>query len=313
MSNTPGGADDESAFAQLMDRVSGPPLRTAVIHPCDPLSLGAAIEARERGLLDPVLVGPEEKIRRTGEELGASLDGFDISPAPHSHAAAELGVELVRKGAARALMKGKLHTNEVMAAAVDRRKGLRTERRMSHVFVLETPAYPKWLLVSDGAINIQPDLTCKKSIVQNAIDLARAIGTDAPAVAILSATEEVDPNIASTIDAAALCKMADREQITGGRVDGPLAFDLAVSADSVRVKGLKSDVAGHADVLIVPNLEAGNMVAKQLDYLAGASAAGIVLGARAPIILTSRADSVVERLASCALARHLVTWQEREA
>lgn len=305
-------AEPDTAFARLFETATGPAIRTAVVHPCDALSLSAAIEAAERELLDPVLVGPEARIRAAAEELGASLDGIDIAPAPHSHAAAELGVELVRKGAAKALMKGKLHTNEVMAAAVDRHKGLRTERRMSHVFVLETAAYPKWLFVSDGAINIAPDLNCKKSIVQNAIDTARAVGVDSPAVAILSATEEVDSNIPSTIDAAALCKMADRGQITGGRVDGPLAFDLAVSADSVRVKGLKSEVAGEADILIVPNLEAGNMVAKQLDYLAGASAAGIVLGAKAPIILTSRADSVIERLASCALAKHLVAWQERE-
>ncbi len=299
-------------FARLFETATGPAIRTAIIHPCDTLSLGAAIEAAARDLIDPVLVGPEAKIRAAAGEIGASLDGIDIVPAPHSHAAAELAVELVRKGAAKALMKGKLHTNEVMAAAVNSERGLRTERRMSHVFVLETAAYPKWLFVSDGAIDIAPDLIAKKSIVQNAIDMARAVGLENPAVAILSATEEVDPAIPSTIDAAALCKMADRGQITGGRIDGPLAFDLAVSAESVRVKGLTSDVAGHADILIAPNLEAGNMVAKQLDYLAGASAAGIVLGASAPIILTSRSDSIIERLASCALAKHLIAWQERD-
>jgi phosphotransacetylase len=203
-------------------------------------------------------------------------------------------------------MKGALHTNELMVAIIDRSAGLRTDRRMSHVFVLETPAYPKWLMISDGALNIAPDLLCKKSIVQNAIDLAHAVGIDAPRVAILSATEEVDPNIPSTLDAAALCKMADRGQITGGIIDGPLAFDLAVSREAVQIKGLRSEVGGNADILIVPNMEAGNMIAKQLDYLAGAAAAGIVLGARVPIILTSRADSVKERLASCALAKCVV-------
>jgi phosphate acetyltransferase len=210
----------------------------------------------------------------------------------------------------QALMKGALHTNELMAAIVARNTGLRTDRRMSHVFVMQTPAYPKYLLISDGALNIAPDLHTKRWIVQNAIDVANAIGIDSPKTAILAATEEVDPHMPSTVDAAALCKMAERGQIIGGVLDGPLAFDLAVSKQAVKIKGLASDVAGDADILIVPNIEAGNMLAKQLDYLAGAAAAGLVVGARVPIILTSRSDSVTERLASCALAKCYLVWKD---
>ena len=298
------------AFETLFAAADGAPLRTAVVHPVDALSLGAAFQAKDAGLLDPVLIGPADKIEAAAEKLGASLEGLAIEAVPHSHAAAARAAKLAGDGAVSAIMKGALHTNELMAAIIDKSAGLRTERRMSHIFVLETPAYPKWLLVSDGALNIAPDLLCKKDIVQNAIDLALAIGINPPQVAILSATEEVDPNIPSTLDAAALCKMADRGQIRGGLVDGPLAFDLAVSPESVEVKGLKSSVAGQADILIVPNLEAGNMVAKQLDYLAGATAAGLVLGAAVPVILTSRADSVKERLASCALAKCFVAFNE---
>jgi len=293
-------------FNALFRAATGPALPTAIVHPVDSLSLGAAIEARTAGLIDPVLVGPMEKIEAAADTLGLSLDGIRIEPVPHSHAAAETAAALARDGVVGAIMKGALHTNELMAAIIDRSASLRTDRRMSHIFVLETPAYPKWLMVSDGALNIAPDLLCKKSIVQNAIDLAQAVGINQPRVAILSATEEVDPNIPSTLDAAALCKMADRGQITGGIIDGPLAFDLAVSREAVQIKGLRSEVGGNADILIVPNMEAGNMIAKQLDYLAGAAAAGIVLGARVPIILTSRADSVKERLASCALAKCVV-------
>lgn len=293
-------------FEVLFELAKGPPLQTAIVHPVDALSLSAALQARDAGLLAPLLVGPEDKIAAAAETLGVSLKGVSIEAVPHSHAAAAKAAQLAGEGRVSAVMKGALHTNELMAALIDKSAGLRTERRMSHVFVLETPAYPRWILVSDGALNIAPDLMCKKDIVQNAIDLAHAIGINPPKVAILSATEEVDPNIPSTLDAACLCKMADRGQIRGGLVDGPLAFDLAVSPESVQIKGLVSKVAGEADILIVPSLEAGNMIAKQLDYLAGANAAGIVLGAKVPVILTSRADSVEERLGSCALAKCFV-------
>ncbi len=299
----PSAAEAGKEFRKLIERATGAPLRTAVVHPVDHLSLTGAMDAREAGLIDPVLVGPGDKIRSAAEEAGLDLSGVEIVDTPHSHAAAARGASLAREEAVGAIMKGALHTNELMQAIIDRAAGLRTERRMSHVFVLETPAYPRLLLMTDGAINIAPDLMCKRDIVQNAIDLAHHIGIDAPLVAILSATEEVDPNIASTIDAAALCKMADRGQIKGGVVDGPLAFDLAVSPEAVATKRLVSSVAGAADILVVPTLEAGNMIAKQLDYLAGAEAAGLVVGAKVPVILTSRADSAAERVVSCALAK----------
>lgn len=305
--------ENNRPFDALFDAAKGPALKAAIVHPVDALSLSAALQARDAGLLTPVLVGPEEKIVAAAKTLGVSLDGIAIEAVPHSHAAAARAAQLAGEGAVSAVMKGALHTNELMAALIDKAAGLRTGRRMSHVFVLETPAYPRWILVSDGALNITPDLMCKKDIVQNAIDLACAIGIDPPKVAILSATEEVDPNIPSTLDAASLSKMADRGQIKGGLVDGPLAFDLAVSPEAVQIKGLVSTVAGEADILIVPNLEAGNMIAKQLDYLAGASAAGIVLGAKVPVILTSRADSVEERLASCALAKCFVAKRQTSA
>lgn len=299
-------------FAALLSGQSRAPLRTAVVHPVDARSLGGALQARAAGLIEPVLVGPAARIRAAADALEADIAGLTLIDTPHSHAAAAEAVASVHSGEAGALMKGALHTNELMAACVDGRTGLRTERRMSHVFVMETPAYPKWLLISDGAINISPDLACKRWIVQNAIDVACALGIEAPKTAILSATEEVDPAIASTLDAAALCKMADRGQIVGGILDGPLAFDLAVSAEAVETKGLVSDVAGAADILIVPSLEAGNMLAKQLDYLAGADAAGIVMGARVPIILTSRSDSVAERVASAAIAQRVDAWREAQ-
>jgi phosphotransacetylase len=307
------GMTDETAFADLIAASRGAPLKTAVVHPVDARSLSGALEARARGLIDPVLIGPEQKIRSAAEETGADLTGITILPVPHSHAAADCAVELVRSAAVGALMKGAIHTNELMAAVINRQAGLRTDRRMSHVFLMKTAAYPKPLLISDGAINIAPDLAAKRWIVQNAIDAARAIGIDLPKTAILSATEEVDPAIISTVDAAALCKMADRGQITGGILDGPLAFDLAVSKDAVAAKHLTSPVAGDSDILIVPTLEAGNMLAKQLDYLAGAAAAGIVMGASVPIILTSRADSVAERVASCAFAHRVAAFQRRPA
>jgi phosphotransacetylase/acyl dehydratase len=287
------------------------PVRTAVVHPCDALSLGGALEAARQGMILPVLVGPKAKIEAAAHEAGLSLAGFEMIDTPHSHAAAEAAVALVRAGTIDALMKGSLHTDELMEAVVDTTLGLRTERRMSHVYVLDVPAYPKPLLITDAAINIYPDLCAKRDIVQNAIDLAIALGTPLPKVAILSAVETVNPRITSTLDAAALCKMADRGQITGGLLDGPLAFDNAISPVAVAAKGIVSDVAGIADILLAPDLEAANMMAKQLIYLAGADAAGIVLGARVPIILTSRADSAVSRLASCALAQLFINHQLR--
>lgn len=285
------------------------PVRTAVVHPCDPLSLIGALEAAEQGIILPVLVGPKAKIVAAAKLAQHSLDGIEIIDALHSHAAATTAVALVRAGKVDALMKGSLHTDELMEAVVDGTLGLRTERRMSHIYVLDVPTYPKPLLVTDAAINIYPDLAIKRDIVQNAIDLALALGTVLPKVAILSAVETVNPRIASTLDAAALCKMADRGQITGGLLDGPLAFDNAISPAAVAAKGIISDVAGIADILVAPDLEAANMMAKQLIYLAGADAAGIVLGARVPVILTSRADSALSRLASCALAQLFVNYQ----
>ena len=296
-------SDPSNAFEALISRASGDRLRTAVVHPVDRLSLAGALDARAARLIEPLLVGPEAKIRSAAEDAGLDVSDCELVDTPHSHAAAAKGAELAGCGQAGAIMKGAIHTNELMAAVIDKAAGLRTERRMSHVFVLETPAYPKLLMMTDGAINIMPDLKTKRDIVQNAIELAHALGIPAPLVAILSATEEVDPNIPSTIDAAALCKMAERGQIKGGILDGPLAFDLAVSAEAVATKGLVSPVAGAADILVVPTLEAGNMIAKQLDYLAGAAAAGLVVGAKVPVILTSRADSAIERVGSCALAK----------
>lgn len=282
------------------------PIRTAIVHPCDRKALEGAIEAQREGLIVPVLVGPEAKIRAAAGEAGIALGDIEIIDAPHSHAAALQAVELVRAGRVEALMKGTLHTDEIMAAVIDKATGLRTERRMSHVFALDVPTYPKPLFVTDGAINIYPDLAAKRDIVQNAIDLAQALGIKSPKVAILSAVETVNPKITSTVEAAALCKMADRGQITGGFIDGPLAFDNAVSKQAAEAKGIVSRVAGDADILVAPDLEAGNMIAKQLMYLAGAEAAGIVLGARVPIMLTSRADGTLSRLASAALAQLFV-------
>ncbi len=301
-------AEPADAFGPLFANAGTPRLPAAIVHPVDTLSLTGALEAHERGLITPILVGPRHKILAAADKAGADISGLDLVDAPHSHAAAEEAVRLAAAGAANALMKGALATSELMAACVASGAGLRTDRRMSHIFVIDTPAYPKWLLISDGALNIAPDLMTKRWIVQNAIDLAQALGVAEPLTAILSATEVVDPNIPSTVEAAALCKMADRGQITGGKLDGPLAFDLAVSADSARAKGLVSPVAGAADILIVPGIEAGNMLAKQLDYLAGAAAAGIVLGAKVPVIVTSRSDSALERAASCALAAAYRAW-----
>lgn len=283
-----------------------PAVRTAVVHPCDALSIVGALEAAHQGMIEPVLVGPRAKIETAAKAAGRSLDGIEIIDTPHSHAAAAAAVGLVRSGNVAAIMKGALHTDELMDAVVDTAAGLRTERRMSHIYVLDVPTYPKPLLITDAAINIYPDLSAKRDIVQNAIDLAHAVGIEQPKTAILSAVETVNSRITSTLDAAALCKMAERGQITGGLIDGPLAFDNAISPAAAAAKGIVSAVAGAADILVAPDLEAANMIAKQLIYLAGADAAGIVLGARVPVILTSRADSQTSRLASCALTQLFV-------
>ena len=285
------------------------PVPTAVVHPCDTLSLEGALEAGKRGMIVPVLVGPRAKIEAAAAEAELDISGLEIVDVPHSHAAAERAVALAREGRVGMLMKGKLHTDELLAPVMDKNTGLRTERRMSHIFALDVPNYPKPLFISDAAINIFPDLNCKRDIVQNAINLALALGIDVPKVALLSAVETVTPSLPSTLDASALCKMADRGQIIGGMLDGPLAFDNAVSKAAAQAKGIQSQVAGDADILIVPDLEAGNMIAKQLIYLAGADAAGIVLGARIPIVLTSRADGVMSRLASAAMAQLFVHHQ----
>ena len=277
------------------------PIRTAVVQPVDTVSLLGAIEAAKAQLIIPVLIGPEPKIRAMAEQSKLDLSGYEMLPAEHSHAAAAQAVALARDGKVEALMKGSLHTDEFMGAIVGEPK-LRTDRRMSHVFVIDAPGYPRPLFMTDAALNIYPTLEDKVDIVQNAIDLAHALGIPQPRVAILSAVETVTSKIHSTLDAAALCKMADRRQITGGILDGPLAFDNAVSEEAAKTKGIISPVAGRADIFVVPDLEAGNMLAKQLEYLADADVAGIVLGARVPIILTSRADKTLARLGSCAIA-----------
>jgi phosphate acetyltransferase len=292
----PGGLD-------ILARARGlRPLVTAVVHPCDVPSLEAVVVARERGLIDPILVGPAEKIQAAAEAGGFDLAGCVIDPVPYSHAAAARGVELVRRAEAEAIMKGSLHTDELMAELVKAESGLRTARRITHVFVMQVPALDRLLLVTDGAVNIDPSLEVKADIVRNAIDLARAIGIAEPKVAILSAVETVTSKLRSTIDAAALCKMADRGQIEGALLDGPLAFDNAVSLAAARTKGIASAVAGRADILVVPDLESGNILAKQLEYFAGALAGGVVLGARVPVILSSRADPLESRVLSCAVA-----------
>jgi phosphate acetyltransferase len=294
---------DHEGYEKLIDRCEPlDPIPTAVAHPCDQSSLAGALEAGRAGLIVPLLVGPEAKIRAVAEEYELDLSGLRFVDAPHSHAAAGAATELVREGEAEMLMKGSLHTDELMGAVVSSAAGLRTERRISHAFVMDVPTYPKMLIVTDAAINIAPDVEAKRDICQNAIDLARVLGVAEPKVAILSAVETVTKKIPSTMEAAALCKMADRGQITGGVLDGPLAMDNAISPEAARTKGIDSPVAGVADILLAPDLEAGNILAKQLTFLARADAAGIVLGARVPVILTSRADSVRTRMASCAVA-----------
>jgi phosphate acetyltransferase len=279
-----------------------PPIATAVVHPCDTVSLESAVEAARLGLLQPILVGPCARIVEVAASASLDISPFELVDAQHSHESAAKAVELVRTGRAEALMKGSLHTDELMGAVVSRATGIRTARRISHCFVMDVPSHPDALIISDAAVNIAPTLEDKIHIVQNAIDLAHALGVDRPRVAILSAMETVNPKVPSTIEAAALCKMADRGQITGGVLDGPLALDNAISVEAAAIKHIVSPVAGKANILIVPDLEAGNMLAKSLSFLADADAAGIVLGARVPIILTSRADSLLTRLASCAVA-----------
>ncbi|WP_112662771.1 phosphate acetyltransferase [Microvirga flavescens] len=286
-----------------------PRLKVAVVHPCDPSSLEAVLEALDLGLIEPVLVGPRDKIMAAARTLKKDLAALIVVDAPHSHAAAEKAVDLVRTGEVEALMKGSLHTDELMAAVVRREGGLRTARRISHCFVMDVPNHSEPLIITDAAINIAPTLEEKVDIVQNAIDLARALRVENIRVAILSAMETVNPKVPSTIEAAALCKMADRGQITGGILDGPLALDNAIDLGAAHIKNISSPVAGQANVLVVPDLEAGNMLAKSLTFLADADAAGIVLGARVPIILTSRADSKLTRLASCAVASLIADTQ----
>nr|WP_153413735.1 phosphate acetyltransferase [Sinorhizobium medicae] len=278
------------------------PAVTIVAHPCDETSLGGAIEAAEMGLITPILVGPEAKIRNVAAEHRLDLGRREIVDVPHSHAAAAKAVALIREGRGELLMKGSLHTDELMHEVAASATGLQTQRRISHVFVMDVPGHTDTLFITDAAINIFPDLEAKRDIVQNAIDLWVAIGLGEPRVAILSAVETVTAKIPSTIEAAALCKMAERGQITGGVLEGPLAFDNAIDQEAARIKGINSPVAGHAQILVVPDLEAGNMLAKNLTFLTHADAAGLVLGARVPIVLTSRADSVRTRLASCAVA-----------
>jgi phosphate acetyltransferase len=300
-------------YERLLERAKSlSPVATAVAHPCDETSLTGAVDAAKLGLIVPILVGPAARIKAVAAKHGLDIAGFELVDTPHSHASASEAVRLVREGRAECLMKGSLHTDELMGAVVSREGGLRTARRISHCFVMDVPTHPEPLIISDAAVNIAPTLEEKVDIVQNAIDLARALGAGEVRVAILSAMETVNPKVPSTIEAAALCKMADRGQITGGILDGPLALDNAIDLQAARIKKIQSPVAGRANVLIVPDLEAGNMLAKSLSFLANADAAGIVLGARVPIILTSRADSVTTRLASCAVAA-LVAQARRQA
>lgn len=294
--------DPEARLKDLLARAESlEAVRCAVVHPCDEGSLSGAMNSARYGLIVPVLIGPEGRIRRVAQEHGISLDGVEIISVEHSHAAAELAAGMAARNEVEVLMKGSLHTDELLKAVLSQ-PSLRTGRRLSHIFRFDVPLYDKPLLITDAAINIRPGLQEKVDIIQNAINFAKVLGTETPKVAILSAVETVTPSIPSTIDAAALCKMADRGQIQGGQLDGPLAFDNAISMEAVRIKGITSAVAGQADILAVPDLESGNMVAKQLEYLAGASGSGLVLGARVPVALTSRADGPMARVASCVLA-----------
>jgi phosphate acetyltransferase len=300
---SPAGHQPHAKYERLIARAKqGPPATTIVVHPCDETSLRGAVEAAEAGIIVPILVGPKAKISAVAKQYNINISRYQLVDVPHSEAAAAKGVELIHESKGELLMKGSLHTDELMREVTSSKTGLRTARRISHVFVMDVPSYPETLFITDAAINIFPDLDVKRDIIQNAIDLYTQTGLGTPRVAILSAVETVTSKIPSTIEAAALCKMAERGQITGGILDGPLAFDNAIDPESARIKGIKSPVAGRAQILVVPDLEAGNMLAKNLSFLAKADCAGIVLGARVPIILTSRADSVRSRMASCAVA-----------
>jgi phosphotransacetylase len=307
------GQTGTGKYEQLLERCrSLDPIPTSVAHPCEETALSGAVEAAARGLIAPTLVGPAAKIKEIAARHKIDITPFPIVDVPHSHAAAAKAVELVRQGQAEVLMKGSLHTDELLSAVVARETGLRTGRRISHVFIMDVPTYHKVLVVTDAAINMAPTLEDKADICQNAIDLFVSLGRPKPKVAILAAVETINSKMPATIDAAALCKMADRKQITGGILDGPLAFDNAISSDAARIKGIDSPVAGDPDILLAPDLEAGNILAKQLIFLANADSAGLVLGTRVPIILTSRADSVRSRIASCAVAV-LVAHARRQA
>ena len=290
-----------------------PPVPTAVVHPCESSALQGALEAAELGLIDPILVGPEQKIKSVAQEAGLDLGNYRIESVEHSHAAAKRGVELVREGRAAMMMKGSLHSDELLSAVASSSTGLRTARRLSHVFAMNVPSYHKPLFITDAAVNIAPHLDEKADICRNAIDLLKVLGIDRPKLALLSAVETVTAKLPSTLEAAALVVMSHRGQIEGGILDGPLAFDNAINAEAARIKGIVSEVAGDPDVLVVPDLESGNMVAKQLIYLAGAQAAGIVLGARVPIVLTSRSDPAPARISSCVLCVLLADAQQKQA
>jgi phosphate acetyltransferase len=310
----PMGGNAHEKFHRLIKRAqSHPPVVVAVAHPCDQVSLESAVKAAELRLIEPILVGPGQRIRDTAAAHGLDISRFEIVDASYSEDSAAKAVALVREGRAEALMKGSLHTDELMSAVVKRDTGLRTARRISHCFIMDVPGHSDPLIITDAAINIAPDLKTKVDIVQNAIGLAHALGQETVRVAILSAMESVNPDVPSTLEAAALCKMADRGQITGAVLDGPLALDNAISLEAAAIKKIKSPVAGQANVLVVPDLEAGNMLAKSLSFLAGADSAGIVLGAKVPIILTSRADAETARLASCAVAQLLVAARKASA
>jgi phosphate acetyltransferase/phosphate butyryltransferase len=300
-------------YRDLITRAKGlDPIRVAVVHPVDRNALLGAVEAAQANLIIPTLIGPEDRIRAAAAAQGVDISAYALIPTEHSHAAADQAVAMSRAGQVDAVMKGSLHTDELMHAVVATETGLTTDRRMSHVFVLDVPTYPRPLFITDAALNIEPDLEAKRDIVQNAIELARAVGVETPKVAILSAVETVTPKLRSTLEAAALTKMADRGQIIGGVVDGPLAFDNAVSREAARVKGIVSPIAGQADILVVPDLESGNMLVKQLEYLGDSQAAGIVLGGRMPVILTSRADTPLEHMVSCALAVLLIRTSTKQ-
>lgn len=295
-----------SWYKNLASKTNMAPLKTAIVHPVDALSLQGAIASAQAGLIIPILVGPEDKILAAAKENNLDISSYQLIPTLHSQEAAEKAVAMARAGEVEALMKGKIHTDELMHEVVDKDKGLRTARRMSHIFAMDVPNYFKPLFITDAAINLFPHLTEKVDIVQNAIDLFQALGMGTPKVAIISAVESVNEKIPSTLDACALCKMAERGEITGGILDGPLAFDNAISVESAKVKGIVSPVAGNADIIVVPDVESGNMLYKQMTYLSGAEAAGIVIGATVPIILTSRGSDVLSRQASSAMALHYV-------